>query len=35
MVKITQAALTVITEEVKEIIEDGNKPIVRLSMGIG
>ena len=35
MVKVTQAAVSVITEEVKDLIEEGNKPLIRLSMGIG
>jgi hypothetical protein len=35
MVKITQAAISEITKEVKDIINEGRKPLIRLSMGIG
>jgi hypothetical protein len=35
MVKITHAAISKITEEVRDIIEEGKKPLIRLSMGIG
>jgi hypothetical protein len=35
MVKITHAAILKITEEVRDIIEEGKKPLIRLSMGIG
>ncbi|MDR6123338.1 hypothetical protein QFZ87_002935 [Bacillus sp. SLBN-46] len=35
MVQITQAAITAITNEVQDILNDGKKPLIRLSMGIG
>lgn len=35
MVKITQAAINVMTNEVKDLIEEGKQPFIRLSMGIG
>jgi hypothetical protein len=35
MVKITQAALLTITKEVQDIIDEGKKPMIRLTMGIG
>jgi len=35
MVKITQAAITKITKEVQDLINEGKKPLIRLSMGIG
>jgi hypothetical protein len=35
MVKVTQAAISAIKSEVKDIIDEGKKPLVRLSMGIG
>lgn len=35
MVKITEAAVSVIKQEVQELINEGKKPLVRLSMGIG
>lgn len=35
MVKITQVAINAIKEEVQDIINDGNKPMIRMSMGIG
>lgn len=35
MVKITQAAINAIKEEVQDIINEGNKPMIRMSMGIG
>ena len=35
MVKITQAAINEITNEVKDLIQEGKKPLIRLSMGIG
>jgi hypothetical protein len=35
MVQISQAAISAITKEVKDLINAGVKPFVRLSMGIG
>jgi hypothetical protein len=35
MVQITQAAITAITNEVQDLLNDGKKPLIRLSMGIG
>lgn len=35
MVKITHAAITKITKEVQDIIDEGKKPLIRLMMGIG
>lgn len=35
MVQITQAAITAITSEVKDLLDEGKKPLIRLSMGIG
>lgn len=35
MVNITQPALTEIKKQLEHILEQGEKPIVRLSMGIG
>ncbi len=35
MVKFTHAALSVITNEVQDLINEGKKPQIRLSMGIG
>lgn len=35
MIKITQAAISTITKEVQDIINEGKKPMIRLSMGIG
>jgi hypothetical protein len=35
MVQITQAAITAITNEVQDILNDGKMPLIRLSMGIG
>lgn len=35
MIKITQTAISIITKEVQDIINEGKKPMIRLSMGIG
>ena len=35
MVKITQAALSKIVSEVQDVINEGKKPMIRLTMGIG
>ncbi len=35
MVKVTQAAIVKITKEVQNLIDEGKKPLIRLSMGIG
>jgi hypothetical protein len=35
MVKVTQAAISAITNEVKDLIDEGKKPLIRFSMGIG
>lgn len=35
MVKITPAAISVITNEIQDVIDEGNIPMIRLSMGIG
>ena len=35
MVKITQPALDVIKTEVKDELNEGKQPFIRLSMGIG
>jgi hypothetical protein len=35
MVKVTQAAISAITSEVQDVIDNGNKPLIRFSMGIG
>ena len=35
MVKITEAAIKKITKEVKDIINEGKQPFIRLTMGIG
>jgi hypothetical protein len=35
MVKITHAAIAAITKEIQDLINEGNKPLIRLSMGIG
>ena len=35
MVKVTHAAISVITSEVQDIIDEGKKPFIRFSMGIG
>lgn len=35
MVKITPAAIKAITSEIQEIMIEGEKPLIRFSMGIG
>lgn len=35
MVKVTHAAIIKITNEVQDVINEGKKPLIRLSMGIG
>jgi hypothetical protein len=35
MVKVTQSAIDVIKSEVKDEINKGKKPFIRLAMGIG
>jgi len=35
VVKITQAALSQIASEVQAVIDEGKKPMIRLTMGIG
>jgi hypothetical protein len=35
MVQVTHAAIAKITEEVQDIMNEGNKPKIRLAMGIG
>jgi hypothetical protein len=35
MIKITQAAIVKIKNEVQDIINEGKKPLIRLEMGIG
>lgn len=35
MVKVTQSAIMKIKEEVQDIISQGKKPLIRLTMGIG
>lgn len=35
MLKITHAAIAAITNEVQNLIDEGKKPFIRLSMGIG
>lgn len=35
MVKVTPAAISAITKEIQDIIDEGKKPMIRLSMGIG
>ncbi|MBP1941294.1 hypothetical protein J2Z26_001036 [Bacillus luteolus] len=35
MVKITQAAIDKIKSEVQDVIAEGKKPFIRLTMGIG
>jgi len=35
MVKVTHAAITKITNEVQDVINEGKKPLIRFSMGIG
>ena len=35
MLQITHAAISVIKDEVKDVLEEGKKPFIRLAMGIG
>ena len=35
MVKVTHAAISAITSEVQDVIDNGNQPLIRFSMGIG
>jgi hypothetical protein len=35
MVKVTHAAIDKIKSEVQDVINDGKKPFIRLTMGIG
>ena len=35
MVKLTTAAISQITEEVQDIIDEGKKPMIRLGLSIG
>lgn len=35
MVKVTEAAIAIIKKEVHDIISEGKKPFIRLTMGIG
>ncbi len=35
MVKVTPAAIKSIKKEVQDLIDEGKKPVIRLSMGIG
>lgn len=35
MVKVTEAAISIIKKEVHDLIEKGDTPLIRLSMGIG
>lgn len=35
MLKVTHAAISAITNEVQDVIDEGKKPLIRLSMGIG
>jgi len=35
MVKVTHAAISAITREVQDIIDEGRKPLIRFSMGVG
>ncbi len=35
MVKVTAAAMNQITKEVKDLLDEGKKPFIRLAMGIG
>lgn len=35
MVKVTEAAITKIKSEVQDVITEGKKPMIRLTMGIG
>lgn len=35
MVMVTQAAISEISKEVNDLINEGKKPLIRLAMGIG
>jgi hypothetical protein len=35
MIKVTPAAITAIKKEVKDIIDEGKIPLIRLAMSIG
>lgn len=35
MVKVTHAAIAAITNEIQDVIDEGKKPLIRFSMGIG
>ncbi len=35
MVKVTPAAISAITTEIQNLIDEDKKPMIRLSMGIG
>ncbi len=35
MIKVTPAAISAITKEIQNLIEEDKKPLIRLSMGIG
>lgn len=35
MVKVTHAAITAIKNEVQDVMDEGKKPLIRFSMGIG
>ena len=35
MVKVTHAAISAITSEVQDVIDNGYKPLIRFEMGIG
>ena len=35
MVKVTHAAISAITSEVQDVIDNDKKPLIRFSMGIG
>lgn len=35
MLKVTQAAISEITKEIQGLIDQGKKPLIRLSMRIG
>lgn len=35
MLKVTHAAITAIKSEIQDVIDEGKKPLIRFSMGIG
>jgi hypothetical protein len=35
MVKVTHAAISAIKSEVQDVINEGKKPLIRFTMGIG